>query len=140
MRPEDLNPKRSKRLDALRKPEVKLLTFFANAYPEKTNFIADTKAFGRKLKSLGPQRNMSAVVEEWKARRGDAADQAFGTRQIPLLLNFDSGPYVGFIPDLMTPDELAAFKHSVMLHGLKLAEIVARKIDGAWRYEFGAPN
>jgi hypothetical protein len=129
------NPKKNKRLDMLRKPEILLLGFTAGAYPEKTGAIDIVKEMTRKLAAQGPRRDRMALAHEMKDRLRSAASDVFGTEQQPFVLYFGAGPFVMFIPDLMSADELQAFRQGVMIQGLKLAKVFARKTEGSWHFE-----
>ena len=128
-RPEDLNPKRNKILDMLKKPEVKLLAFPAIEYSRKTQFSGMIEEMHRMFRGKGQYRDFETLHGEF------APKNVFGTEQLPFLLAFGFSAYSVFVPDFMESEELSDFRESVAREGLNLSTVIARKSGKNWSYE-----
>jgi hypothetical protein len=133
------NPKRCKALDVLRKAEVSLLAVSSNAaYLGRTDPLEKSREMAKRLEKLGPRGNRTEVMKELVEHLRLDTAEAYGCSQVPIMLTSGPDVYAAFIPELMSSDELFAFRNTWRIRGIRPATVLAYKTEagGSWSYTF----
>jgi hypothetical protein len=136
-----VNPRRNVRLDALGKTRVTLLGIPAPyGLPSASGGLGSSALedlileLSQRREKLVHRVNRDDLSKDEKLRMDSLARDTFGTAQQPLMLLFEEALFSGFIPDLMSSDELQGFSNTWATRGFTPIKISAVKEGRYWTY------